>query len=86
MVILSGMKTAISIPDPVFEAAERLARRLGKSRSQLYSEAVAQYLEQHPSDAVTERLNDVLDTEPEADALDPVLDALQLEVLRRERW
>jgi hypothetical protein len=80
------MKTAISIPDPVFEAAERLARRLGKSRSQLYSDAVAHYLEQHPSDAVTERLNDVLDTEPEADALDPVLDALQLEVLRRERW
>jgi hypothetical protein len=80
------MKTAISIPDPVFEAAERLAKRLGKSRSQLYSEAVAHYVEQHPSPGVTERLNEVLDAEPGADRLDPVIEALQLEVLRRERW
>jgi hypothetical protein len=80
------MKTAISIPDPVFEAAERLAKRLGKSRSQLYSEAVAHYVEQHPSSSVTERLNEVLAAEPEADRLDPVIEALQLEVLRRERW
>jgi predicted DNA-binding protein len=80
------MKTAISIPDPVFEAAERLAERLGKSRSQLYSEAIAQYVEQYPAGDVTKRLNEILDAEPEADKLDPVLDALQLEVLRRERW
>jgi hypothetical protein len=79
------MKTAISIPNPVFEAAEQLARRLGKSRSQLYTEAVAQYVEQHPSADVTKRLNEILDAAPEAE-LDPVLDALQLEVLRRERW
>jgi len=81
-----AMKTAISVPDPVFEAAERLARRLGKSRSQLYSEAVAHYVEQRAGAEVTERLNEVLDAEPEADQLDPVLDALQLEVLQRERW
>jgi hypothetical protein len=79
------MKTAISIPNPVFEAAEQLARRLGKSRSQLYTEAVAQYVEQHPSADVTKRLNEILDAAPEAE-LDPVLDVLQLEVLRRERW
>jgi hypothetical protein len=79
------MKTAISIPKPVFEAAEQLARRLGKSRSQLYTEAVAQYVEQHPSADVTKRLNEILDAAPEAE-LDPVLDVLQLEVLRRERW
>ena len=80
------MKTAISIPAPVFEAAEHLAKRLGKSRSQLYSEAVAQYVEQHSGAKVTERLNEILAVEPEADKLDPALDALQLEVLRRERW
>jgi len=79
------MKTAISIPDPVFEAAEQLARRLGKSRSQLYSEAVAQYLERFDTD-VTKRLNEVLDAHPGADELDPLFKALQLEVLRRERW
>jgi metal-responsive CopG/Arc/MetJ family transcriptional regulator len=80
------MKTAISIPDPVFEAAERLAKRLGKSRSQLYSEAVAHYVEQRRDAEVTDRLNAILDTEAEVDELDPVLDALQLEVLRREQW
>jgi metal-responsive CopG/Arc/MetJ family transcriptional regulator len=80
------MKTAISIPDPVFEAAERLAKRLGKSRSQLYSEAVAHYVEQRRDAEVTDRLNAILDTEAGVDELDPVLDALQLEVLRREQW
>jgi hypothetical protein len=37
-----GMKTAISIPDKVFKEAERLARRLGQSRSKLYGEGVAE--------------------------------------------
>ncbi len=51
------MKTAVSIPDDVFEAAERLAKRLKKPRSVLYAEAVAQYLARHDSDAVTEAMN-----------------------------
>src|SRR5262245_42454497 len=54
-----GMKTAISIPDPIFREAERLARRLKKSRSQLYAEAMADYLRRHDPDAVTEALNRV---------------------------
>ena len=55
------MKTAISIPDPVFEAAEDLAKRLGKSRSQLYAEALRQYLERHRDQDITRRLNEVFD-------------------------
>lgn len=51
------MKTAVSIPDDVFEAAERLAKRLNKARSTLYAEAVAQYLARHDSDAVTDAMN-----------------------------
>ena len=50
------MKTAIFIPDHVFEAAEQLARRLGQSRSDLYSAAIASYLERHRQDRVTERM------------------------------
>jgi metal-responsive CopG/Arc/MetJ family transcriptional regulator len=80
------MKTAISIPDPVFEAAERLAERLGKSRSQLYTEAIAQYIEQHRSEGVTERLNAIYGTEPGLSKLDPVLDALQWRSLPKEEW
>ena len=38
------MKTAVSLPDELFERAEELAARLGKSRSQVYREALAEYL------------------------------------------
>ena len=53
------MKTAISIPDPLFNSAERAARRLRVSRSKLYAAAVSQYLGQVEHRDVTERLNAV---------------------------
>ncbi len=53
------MKTAISVPDPVFRLAERLARRLKKSRSRLYSEALAEYVARHATDEVTEAMDRV---------------------------
>jgi predicted transcriptional regulator len=55
------MKTAISLPDEVFAQAERLARRLKKSRSQLYREAVVEYLARREGDAVTEAMNRVVE-------------------------
>jgi hypothetical protein len=51
------MKTAISIPDEVFTAAERLARRLKKSRSELYSRALREYVARHGPDYLTETLD-----------------------------
>jgi metal-responsive CopG/Arc/MetJ family transcriptional regulator len=51
------MKTAISIPDDVFEGAERLARRTKKSRSRLYGEAVKEYLARHAPEEITEAMN-----------------------------
>jgi metal-responsive CopG/Arc/MetJ family transcriptional regulator len=56
------MKTAISIPDDVFAEAERLARRLKKSRSELYSRAIREYIAReyiarHGSEHVTETLD-----------------------------
>jgi len=53
------MKTAISVPDEVFDSADNLAKRLGISRSELYSTAVAEYLSKFEATAVTARLNDV---------------------------
>ena len=50
------MKTAISIPDDVYVEAERLMRRLNKSRSELSTEAVREYLARHDAGAVTEAL------------------------------
>jgi len=54
------MKISVSIPDDLFQDAERLAERLGKSRSQLYAEAVAEYIERHSSGVITQRLDAVL--------------------------
>ncbi len=53
------MKTAISIPDEVFNAAEEMAERLGVNRSQLYVTALREYLEAHRSRGVTARLDQV---------------------------
>ncbi len=51
------MKTAISIPDEVFEAAERLAQRTRKSRSRIFSEALEEYVARHAPDHVTEAMD-----------------------------
>ncbi len=51
-----GMKTAVSVPNEVFERAERLAKRLKVSRSELYSRALREYLAQHSPDEVTQAL------------------------------
>ncbi len=53
------MKTAVSIPDEVLQAAERLARRTGKSRSQLFSAAIREYVARHTPDEVTEAMDRV---------------------------
>lgn len=55
------MKTAISIPDTVFREAERFARRTRKSHSQLYAQAIAEYLARHLPDAITEAMDAVCD-------------------------
>jgi len=54
------MKTAVSIPDDVFEEAERLARRTKRSRSEVYSRALAEYLARHAPDRVTEAVDRAL--------------------------
>lgn len=78
------MKTAISIPDEVYAGAERLARRLRKSRSQLYAEAVAEYVSRHDPDAITEAMNQVCDDV--GLQVDPAVAAAARRVLERAEW
>lgn len=78
------MKIAISVPDEVFEAGEHLARQLGVSRSQLYSDALAQYLSERGGAEVTARLNRVYSTNQAE--LEPALMRAQLENLDDETW
>jgi predicted transcriptional regulator len=54
------MKIAVSVPDDVFEEAEQLARRMRRSRSQVYSLALAEYVARHAPDRVTEAMDRVL--------------------------
>ena len=78
------MKTAISVPDPIFEAAEELAERLGTSRSQLYTEAVAAYVRAHRQENVTEALDRVY--AERSSELDPAVARMQWESIPREEW
>ena len=79
------MKTAISIPDDVFAAAEATARRTGMSRSQLYVEAVKLFLRKHGERGVTERLDEVYG---KAEAkVDDALSKMQIATIRaRGSW
>jgi len=78
------VKTAISIPDEVFQAAEELAKRLGMSRSELYATAVAEYVAALRSRGVTERLNEVY--AGESSSLDPAFEQAQAGAVGSEEW
>ncbi len=78
------MKTAVSIPDDVFEKAERLARRTKRSRSRIVSDALREYVARHSSDEVTEAANRAcLEI---GDAADSFVLAAGHRVLQRNEW
>ena len=52
-----SVKSAVSIPEDVFQGAERLARKTKRSRSRLFSDALKEYLARHTPDSVTEAMN-----------------------------
>ena len=78
------MKTAVSIPDSIFRAADSLAKRLGMSRSELFAQAVEAYLEAHKQDGLIEALDEVY-TE-ESSTLDQGLAQMQWTSLPKDDW
>ena len=78
------MKTAISIPDNLFRAVDQYAKSHGFSRSQLFAKAVAQFLEQHPSDHITKQLNAVYSSEDVK--LNEQLSKIQYSSIEPEEW
>ena len=79
-----GMKTAVSIPDEVFEKVERLAKRARRSRSEVYGAALREYVARHAPDEVTDALNRICaDANDEPDAF---VSAVSLRVLERTEW
>ncbi len=81
-----AVKTAISIPDALFEAAEGLARRLGITRSELYQKAVAAFVEKHEARSVTEALDELYGPKPVIATLDRGVEALQTLSLPKDDW
>ncbi len=78
------MKTAVSIPDDLYERAEPLARRTKKSRSRLFSDALREYLAHHAPDEVTEGMNRACAEAGEAN--DPFVSSAARRTLGRSKW
>jgi metal-responsive CopG/Arc/MetJ family transcriptional regulator len=78
------VKTAVSIPDPTFTAAEGLAGRLGVSRSELYARALREFISAHQGEGITEALDHIY--AQNESGIDPRLERLQAESLSREEW
>jgi metal-responsive CopG/Arc/MetJ family transcriptional regulator len=80
------MKTAVSIPDDVFQRAERLARGAGRSRSDVYSAALREYVARHDPDEVTRALDRVVDALGEGGARDEFMRAAGRRTLANVEW
>lgn len=78
------MKIAISVPDPIFEAAERLAKQRSVPRSRIFSEALEAYLEIQGPVAVTAKLNQVYGIENAELSSD--IEKAQFDSLNHETW
>jgi len=81
-----AMKTAISIPDEIFEKAERTAKKLGVSRSELYVKAIRDFIEHHRRENLTEKLNEIYSADESLSVLDTQLMNLQTLSLKSEEW
>jgi len=78
------MKVAVSIPDPIFEAAEQLAKERNIPRSQVFTEALSSYLELRNSESITALLNEVYGQE--SSKVDEALTKAQFDVISHEAW
>jgi hypothetical protein len=78
------MKTAVSIPDDVFAETERLAKKMKKPRSELYSLALAEYVARHAPEHVTEAMNRVCDAV--GGKVDKFTTVASRQILERVEW
>ncbi|MGD0270657.1 MAG: ribbon-helix-helix protein, CopG family [Candidatus Sulfotelmatobacter sp.] len=78
------MKTAVSIPNELFDVAERLARRTRKSRSRLFSDALREYVNRRSPDRITETMDQALAEIGESD--DPFVAGASRRRLEQAEW
>lgn len=60
LVILSGMKTAISLPDDTFHRVDKAAKRLGVSRSEVFARAAEKWLDAREDEGTTAAIDRVI--------------------------
>lgn len=79
-----GMKTAVSVPNEVYEQAEELAQRTGRTRSEIYSTALRDYLAHHQAVPVTAAMDQALgEIDPQPD---PFLDVVARGTMAEAEW
>jgi metal-responsive CopG/Arc/MetJ family transcriptional regulator len=78
------MKTAVSIPDDVFEQVERFARRTKRSRSEVFGAALREYIARHAPDEVTDAINRAV--YEIGDQTEDFVAAAALRVLEKTEW
>jgi Ribbon-helix-helix protein, copG family len=79
-----SVKTTVSIPDDVFARAERLARQTKKSRSQLFSDAVREYVARHAAEEVTDAMDRACDEL--RGSTDKFVSSAGRRILERSEW
>lgn len=80
------MKTAISIPDPLFNSVERMAHRLNVSRSEFFANAAKSYINQVKNQSVTDRLNKIYSERRKEFQLSKELSTMQASSIPGEEW
>jgi metal-responsive CopG/Arc/MetJ family transcriptional regulator len=78
------MKTAISLPDTVFEMADSLAEKLHVSRSQLYVMALEKFIRENQESDTTNRINEFIDKNGQP--VDDVLLNLAVTDMKKVEW
>lgn len=80
------MKTAVSVPNDVYDKAEQLARAAGRSRSEVYSAALREYVARHDPDEVTNAVDRAMNELGEEAAPDEFVRAAGRRVLEGSNW
>jgi metal-responsive CopG/Arc/MetJ family transcriptional regulator len=88
-VILSytrAVKTAISVPEDVFDAVARQAQQLGVSRSEFFATAARRYLDELNSSSITAEIDHALTLTPEDESVDVAVAAGRRRVADETGW
>lgn len=80
------MKTAIYIPDDIFNLAEKIARRIKVSRSEFYSRAIKEYIRDFQTENITQKLDEIYGDHEIDSKIDKDINNAQLRAIGNEEW